>query len=182
MDEALHKQDHSRVSIRAQAEAVEGFGAFRRENPLAARIWCGICAWFDRLYEARETRNFGLAEECGSNISELASWSNPPSELSVDVDHAATIQLLLQAGASSSDVRSLTQPVKRPRGRPVSARYAAMLALQQRMLFPRSRETSWKGLTQRFCRCGSNVHDLNCQDRLRRQVKLLEAELVRLGV
>lgn len=69
---------------------------------------------------------------------------------------------------------------KRHRGRPIQKRTVAVKALETRLL---TRPTkSYTHLARTLCDCGRSNHDLQCGERLRQQVRVLNSVLNRYGL
>lgn len=176
------KDDWLQERIRDRAQRAEGFAEWSATHPLEADIWLAFCGYADLAFEAMLVR--GDTQElrrCASCMAKLASWiSIPPS--GTQEEQEKWFQFLRNAGMPIEQaIDQASTPSKRAKGRPVSSRRPATLALEQKRQSP-DRRWTWMELANNFCECTKPHHDSFCRDNLRQQVRLLEETLKRLGV
>jgi hypothetical protein len=172
--------------FRERAESEAAFIAFRAEHPLKARVWLAYLESIDCAFEAILTRGDAQEfERCASRSLKLASCLGQPisgvhakqekhSELEKRLD------FLIKSGLPVGLALHLAEPLKQRKGRPVSKRVVATLALEKRLQDQKG--WSWMRLATQFCECKKERHDSHCQQRLRQEVRLLQKTLKELGV
>jgi hypothetical protein len=174
------KEDWFQERIRDRAERQEGFAAWRLKYPIQARLWLGFCTYADLAFEAMFTR--GDVQElsrCTSVMAELATWIASPDP-GTQADRERWFKVLLDAGLPIGQaLQQATAPEKRAKGRPVSKRRLATLALEAKELAP---DLSWMQLAMKFCDCSKRPHDEKCRDRLRQEIRILQKTLEEWGV
>lgn len=117
------------------------------------------------LPEAKE------AAELGDELNEIFSWMFDRSLSDQDLDQHG--KFLLDRGFSFTRAASIVMGVKKRAAghRQPSKRTLATRALERKQLTGRS----WQGLANDLCNCGARRHGKACSDRLRSQVRELEA-------
>ena len=155
------------------------FAEYCAHHPLRARILLAFCINFDAGFKASERGDIRAADQSSAAMAELVSWLSD-DEPQTDEAPSDTVARLVREGFSIEEAFNMNAKLhQRGRGRPVSNRLPALLALEQRMYSdPRP---SWMRLAIRFCRCPKTNHDHPCKERLRQQSRILENTLRRLG-
>jgi hypothetical protein len=78
-------------------------------------------------------------------------------------------------GEALETVKSLIPPAP---GRPLTKRPLAVKALQLKI----TRDWSWPRVTREVCNCGQSTHGPVCQDRLKKEVKIVKEALSKYGI
>lgn len=128
-------------------------------------------------------------KELISEVLELLSWLGPAAPPMSESEGLGTMRVLekdyLSAGLSPVEVVSAIHSLeftglldmllrKRGRGRPITRRYLAVTAFDNRLTDPRK---SWMRVTLELCPSRKSPHDARCKDQLLQRVKELKLVL-----
>jgi len=99
----------------------------------------------------------------------IINWLFP--DVAASLEDAKFLCFLKDSGFSVQKIEELRADAqKRRRGRPVSGRNAALVALGIRLRQP---EKSFSEIAQHVCRCGRSTHGQSCARNLMRQARLI---------
>jgi hypothetical protein len=106
--------------------------------------------------------------------SEIMDWIMPQQE-PVPFDISMSIATMLrQAGAPEKVCKEMiARAGKMSKGRPVTKRPIAIMALEKQLLEP-ERKWSYRVLAQQFCNCAKDKHDNECAQSLRQAMIALK--------
>jgi hypothetical protein len=114
-----------------------------------------------------------------AEVSEIMDWIHPQQE-PTSLDTAMKIAAMLRSANAPDKIikETLDRTGKRDKGRPVTKRPIAILALEKQLLEP---ERNWSNqqLTQQFCNCGKDTHDNNCAQSMRQTIIKLKKVLAK---
>jgi len=107
----------------------------------------------------------------------ILNWLFP--NLAASLEDAKFLRWLNNCGFSVQKIEELRADAqKRRRGRPVSGRHAALLALSIRFRHP---EKSFREIAQQVCHCARSIHGQICARNLMREARLIKAFVRRHG-
>jgi len=119
----------------------------------------------------------GEAVQAIRDRQKILSWLFPDPAASLE--DGKFLLFLKDCGFSVQKIEELrVDAQKRHRGRPVSGRNAALVALRIRFRHP---EKSFREIAQQVCRCGHSSHGQSCARNLMREARLIKAFLRKHG-
>jgi len=154
------------------------FLAWRDRHPLQARFWLAFCRHYDLGFEAFHQGDAEQARVHKAAMKELVSWLDDEVPRATETPEEAFTRLLEEGFSNKRAFKLAKTSPTRGKGRPVSVRWPALQAHEQKLQDDRS----WRELTAEFCRCGQTKHARECQEKLRLQVVVLKKTIQQLGV